>query len=341
MQGEKTKRFSAKNIIQYVLMLSIAILLLYFCFRNVEWGDFVSKLSACRWEWIVMAMLVGVVEFAVRGYRWKMILSQIDPESSFGASYHGVTIGNLANFAFPRIGEIVRCGVVSTLKKGTTFEGAVGTVVAERAWDLICLITITIVFAASCWGEFGEFFKKNMIDPNSGDKSASALTITLIVIAGIVLLCTLAYLFRKRLTKTKVGKKVSGFVSNLWKGVKSVFRIRNKWLFFLLTILLWGTFLATSICTIRAFPLLDPLGWKDALFLMVVGSLGWVVPVQGGLGAYHSIIALAATQIYSLQWNDGMVFATVSHGSQAVIMILTGVLSLIIYTFLKRKKNLS
>ena len=49
------------------------------------------------------------------------------------------------------------------------------------------------------------------------------------------------------------------------------------------------------------------------------------------------IIALAASQVYFIPWNDGVVFATISHESQALSMILTGAVSLIIYTVLKRK----
>lgn len=337
MQQDKSRRFSAKNVIQYVLMLALACVLLYYSFKGISWGEFVNSLSDCKWGWILLAIFVGFLEFSIRGYRWKMMLSQIDPESSFWPSYHGVTIGNLANFAFPRVGEVIRCGVVSTLKKNTTFEGAVGTVVAERAWDLICLITITIVFAALCWNEFGEFFRNNMMDPASGKFTTSSLIVIFSVLAAIVLAFVLTYVFRDRLSKTKAGKKVVGFLSNMWKGMKAAFKMKHKWLFFLLTILLWGSFFLTSLFTIKAFPVLAGLGWKDALFLMVVGSLGWVVPVQGGIGAYHFIMALAASQIYAVPWNDGVVFATISHESQAVSMILTGVISLIIYTVLKRK----
>ena len=337
MQTQKQNRFSAKNIVQYVLMLIVALVLLYYSFRGISWKEFVQSLSQCRWIWIVAAMAVGIVEFLTRGARWKMMLSQIDPESSIGASYHGVTIGNLANFAFPRIGEIIRCGVVSTLKKNTTFEGAVGTVVAERAWDLICLILLTVGFAAACWSDFGEFFKNNMIDPASGKVSSSSLIITVAVFGSIILLAVLTFAFRKRLSKTKAGSKIVGFLSNMWHGMKAALKMKRKWLFLLLTVILWGSFFATSLFTIKAFPVLAALGWKDALFLMIVGSLGWVVPVQGGIGAYHFIMALAASQIYAVDWKDGVVFATISHESQAVIMILTGAVSLIIYTIQKRK----
>jgi len=67
----------------------------------------------------------------------------------------------------------------------------------------------------------------------------------------------------------------------------------------------------------------------DALFLMVVGSLGWVVPVQGGIGAYHFIVSLALTSVYGISRTQGFVFATISHETQAVTMILFGLFSLI------------
>ena len=336
MAEGKTKRFSAKYIIQYVLMLALAVVLLYFSFRKISWGEFVAGLSTCRWGWIAAAVATGFFEYLIRGARWKMLLGQIDPDSSVWASYHGVSIGNLANFAFPRIGEVARCGVVSTLKKNTTFEGAVGTVVAERAWDLFCLVLIGVSFAFLCWNEFGEFFFNQMIDPASGKFTSSSLRLVFIILGSVVLLAILTYAFRKTIAQTKIGSKIIGFLSNMWQGIKAAFKMKRKWLFFLYTILLWGSFYATSYFTIEAFPALEGLGWKDALFLMVVGSFGWVIPVQGGIGAYHFIIALAASEVYAVQWNDGVVFATISHESQALSMILCGVVSLIYYAWYKR-----
>ena len=338
MSEGKTKRFSAKYIVQYVLMLALAIVLLYYSFRKISWGEFVDGLASCRWGWILLAISMGFFEYLIRGARWKMLLLQIDRDSSVWASYHGVSIGNLANFAFPRIGEVARCGVVSTLKKNTTFEGAIGTVVAERAWDLFCLIMIGVVFAMICWNEFGEFFSTQMIDPASGNFTSSSLRIVFITLAAIVVLAILIFAFRKRISQTKAGAKIIGFLSNLWQGIKAAFKMKHKWLFFLYTILLWSSFYATSYFTIEAFPVLEGLGWKDAFFLMVVGSFGWVIPVQGGIGAYHFIIALAASEVYSVPWNDGVVFATISHESQAASMILCGVISLIYYALYKRKQ---
>ena len=62
---------------------------------------------------------------------------------------------------------------------------------------------------------------------------------------------------------------------------------------------------------------------------MVVGSLGWIVPVQGGIGAYHFILSLALSTIYGIPQTSGVIFATISHESQALTMLLFGAISLV------------
>lgn len=73
----------------------------------------------------------------------------------------------------------------------------------------------------------------------------------------------------------------------------------------------------------------------DALFLSLVGSLGWIVPVPGGFGAFHFIVSLALSTIYGIPFEMGIIFATLSHESQAVTMLLFGGGSYIYETFRK------
>ena len=60
------------------------------------------------------------------------------------------------------------------------------------------------------------------------------------------------------------------------------------------------------------------------MFLMLVGSLGWLVPVPGGFGAFHYVVALALSTVYSLPFELGIIFATISHESQSLMMAVTG-----------------
>jgi hypothetical protein len=71
-------------------------------------------------------------------------------------------------------------------------------------------------------------------------------------------------------------------------------------------------------------PFLEGLDLIDALFLSLVGGLGFAVPVPGGIGAFHFIISLALSAVYGIPMEMGIIYATLSHTSQAITQILFG-----------------
>jgi uncharacterized membrane protein YbhN (UPF0104 family) len=77
------------------------------------------------------------------------------------------------------------------------------------------------------------------------------------------------------------------------------------------------------------------LGLIDALFLSLIGGLGFVIPVPGGIGAYHFIVTMSLSAIYGIPEQTGLVFATLSHSSQAITQILFGAGSYIYETVKK------
>ena len=75
----------------------------------------------------------------------------------------------------------------------------------------------------------------------------------------------------------------------------------------------------------------------DGLFLLVIGSLGMAAPVQGGIGAFHWIIYKGLT-IYGISREKGLVYATLSHESQTLLVLILGAYSFLL-VFLERKKR--
>ena len=69
---------------------------------------------------------------------------------------------------------------------------------------------------------------------------------------------------------------------------------------------------------------LESLTLIDALFLSLVGGLGFAVPVPGGIGAFHFIISLALSAVYGIPTELGIIYATLSHTSQAITQIVFG-----------------
>lgn len=301
------------KIVEYGFSLTIACVVVYFCFRNVSWDVFFNELMECSWGYIVAAMLVGCASYLIRALRWQLLL----PGAKLADTFNAVNIGNISNFVIPRIGEVVRCGVVSQKSPANTFEKTLGTVVLERSIDVLCLGVLLLGTIAAFRGQFMAFIEENVI---SGLASYS----TVIWIAvGLALAAVVAF-FLIQLPQPQGRGKLYGFIYGLHKGVRDCFAIEGKFRFLIYTIALWACFFAMSYLTIKAVPALNHLGAADALFLSLVGSLGWAIPTPGGIGSYHAIIALALSQIYGLSWEAGIIFATISHESQSITMIVCG-----------------
>lgn len=328
-------KITAKGIIKYLIMLALALVLLFFVFRNIEWDSFVDGLKQCNYWWIFATMLLNWGITIMRGFRWRLMMLPLSPDIKHWESYDAYSICYLANMGVPRSGEVVRCGLMSSRRK-ISFEGAIGSVVLERTWDLICVF---ILFLAMIFlSPFGDWLVDNMLKPMMDSMGGSFVFLCIGIVAilvGIVLICRWQ---RERIAATKVGAKVISLWRGLVNGVKAGFKMDHKFAFFTYTILIWVGYLFTSLFTIYAFPAFaDVMTIGDALFLMIVGSLGWIVPVPGGFGAYHFIVAMTLVPIYHVSEQMGLVFATISHESQIVQMLIWGVISLITFYISGRK----
>lgn len=372
-----------RNVVKYTLSLLLAAIMLWFCFKGVNWQDFAANLKDCRWEWVAVSILAGVLSNWFRAERWRELLLPLDGRTGRLTVFNAVNIAYLANFVFPRIGELVRCGVVSgnvrrrgaekddTGKNGTAetesgdmcpsgnmhssvdmpssggkssgdtasgsslgYDSVLGTVVTERSIDLLMMFGILLVFLAFKWDEFGSFFVEKIWVPASGRLDFSIWWTVLIPVLIIAVFSGLLVYLRRR---THLAARLRGIMQNIWQGIVSCFKMKHAGRFILNSLLIWLMYFFMSYSSMRAVPLLDSLGFADAMFLMLAGSLGWLVPVPGGFGAFHYIVALALSSVYSLPFELGIIFATISHESQSLMMAVTGMASYISEMLLTRR----
>ena len=320
---------NVSKFLRYIFSLSVAVVLLWFSFREVKWDDFISGLRSCRWEFILLSMAASIAAFYLRGLRWRQTLLPIDPTTTRLTTFNAVNIGYIANFVFPRIGEFVRCGFITKNsassgrghEKLASYDKVLGTVVLERSWDMVSMLFFLILLLVFGWKRFGEFFVEKMWIPLEQSLNFSLWWIAAVLLAVVAVLVWLVSGFRK---KNQFCGKVCSLASGLYQGVISCFRMPDKWLFFAYTALVWGLYWLMSASTMWALPELDQLGIVDALFLMIAGSLGWLVPVPGGFGAFHFVVSMALSTIYGIPFELGIIFATLSHESQAITMALCG-----------------
>lgn len=316
----------ASKFLKYILSAGVAVLLLYFSFREVEWKDFLEGLRSCRWEFILLSMAAGIAAFWFRGLRWRQLLLPIDPSTRRITTFNAVNIGYIANFVFPRIGEFVRCGVVTrrSAENKASYDKVLGTVVLERGWDMLTMLLLLVVLLGARWEKFGSFFLEQMWEPVSARLDFSIWWIVALLAAAGIGCFWFIWRFR---ASGGFCSKIWGLFEGLLQGFSSCLRMEGKWRFFASTALIWGMYWIMAAATMWAIPVLDGLNMIDALFLSLAGSLGWLVPVPGGFGAFHFVVSLALQAIYGIPFETGIIFATLSHESQAITMALFGGLS--------------
>ena len=319
------------QILKYAVSASLAFVLLYFSFRDVEWADFMEGLKSCRWEFILLSMAAGSFAFWLRAVRWRKLLLPIDGSITRMTAFNGINIGNISNFVFPRIGEFIRCGVITRRSepvspddpehKKASYDKVLGTVVLERSWELLVMLLLLAVVVVGGFNRFGGFFVEQIWTP-----MAQRLDFSIWWIVAVLALAGAAgcfALWRYRDTNP-VFSKVWGIFRGILQGFASCLKMDRKWMFFAYTAFIWMTYWLMAASTVWAAPFLSELDLIDALFLSLVGGLGFAVPVPGGIGAFHFIISLALSAIYGIPTELGIIYATLSHTSQAITQIFFG-----------------
>lgn len=324
------------NILKYSLSAALAVVLLWFSFRGVDWDTFYAGLGKCNWQYVILSMLIGMYAFWIRSRRWRETLLPIDPSTSRITTLNAVNISYIVNMVIPRGGEFARCGIITrhsakdaSGKRLASFDKVLGTVIVDRVWDtLVMLILLAVVFFV---------FSRRMGDVFTDKLGSFNFSSTALMLAGlgvVILLLALCWFLRD---KNKFFAKIWGFVKGIITGIRECLKMPSRGKFLLLTVFLWFAYWATSASVLLALSSADmgfeALGPLDALFLMAIGSISSVIPVPGGFGAYHYLITVALSSIYGIPTETGIIFAVLSHESQALTQILCGGASYLHETF--------
>lgn len=330
-----------KNILSYVFWGAVAVVLLYFCIRAIDWEMFRAALAVCKWEFVLLSMLLGVVVLLIRGARWQMLLSPIDPSISVRSAFNAYNICMAVNLALPRAGELVRLGYVvkhsaqdAEGRRLLSFDKALGTLLTERAWDTLVTLAMVGVLLVAKWEDYGSFLLKDISASFAG--RGIWWLLGALAAAGLGFLA-LVFALRK---KGGLWERLWGFVEGIWSGLVSFAHMRRGWLFLLYTAAIWCLYWLMSACivwSLQDWEMFASFGPADAFFIMVVGCISSVIPVPGGFGAYHGMVSGALRSLWDIPVGAGMIFATLNHESQVVTQAVCGLVSYLRESFGSRR----
>lgn len=323
--------------------LALGLLLLYLAFRGMDFKEMKEIFQHTKYGWLILSLVFSMFALVSRARRWVLIIQPLNYNPSLWNTYNAVVFGYLANYAFPRAGEITKC-VSLGRKEKIPVDSLIGTVIVERALDLIMVILIMVFLLIARFEKFGAFFKEFLFDP-MGDKLSSSISgawLLILILGGLGLIALIMlFIFRKKLYRFKLFKKFSDIVKGVINGLRTVMKLERKWEFLLHTLFIWINYALMTWVVVFALPgITDSLNLVDGIFLLVIGSMGMVVPVNAGIGAFHWIVSRGLHFVYGLELSEGLVFATLQHESQTLLVLLVGSIGMF-FIFRKSKKDLT
>lgn len=320
------------KILKFLAFFALGAFIFWLIYKDQDIERIKSVLkNDVKYLWVVISLFLGLLSHISRTLRWGLMIEPVGHKPRFINTFLAVMVGYLMNMAFPRMGEVSRCGVLARYEK-LSFTKLLGTVVAERLVDFISLLALLSIVIFSQFGEMIHFLNRN---PEIKEKLNSVFSSPYLIVA-IIILIILFILFRNTFKRTIIFRKVSEILRNFKEGFISIGSIKRKGWFYFHSVFIWVIYYVMLYVVFFSFDFTRELKPIAGLTTFVLASFGMVAPVQGGIGAWH-FMAKEALSLYGVANENGIIFAFVAHTSMTSMIIVLGIISLMVLPFINDK----
>ena len=320
--------------IKILLPLILGSGILYWMYRDFDFKQLEHVLwEEMDWTRMLLSLPFGALAEILRGLRWRQILCATGEKPRRSTIINSIFLSYAASLIVPRVGEFLRCGVLKRYD-GISFTKALGTVVSERAVDIIVMLLVTGTTMLLQFGVFTTFFEKTgtNIDGILSKFSSTGYLVTAICALAVVILL---HLLLKRLS---IYNKVKTTFAGVWQGVKSIGHLSNVPLFILLSFGIWASYFIHYYITFFCFDFTLDLGVTCGLVTFVVGSIAVLVPTPNGAGPWHFAVKTMLI-LYGVAEVPALYFVLIVHTVQTLLIMVLGIISMAALAMTKKENS--
>lgn len=326
-----------------ILPLFVGIYLFWYFFSSMSVKDkaiFYDAIEKANYFWILLTLIIGFTAYCSRAARWKYVLEPIGFKTKFWHRYHAIMIGYLMNLTIPRAGEPTRSAMLYRTD-AVPFSKSFGTIIAERAVDLILLCSIAFVTLIYGLNDFQaiKLMMEQKFQLNSSETANSFQYkfILYSILGFLFLIFALLLVF-----KASLRKKFIQFAKDVINGVFSIFKLKNPFAYLFHSIYIWIAYLLMFGIAFQSIPETSNLGIEVMLMGFIAGSLG-IIFTNGGIGSYPLLVGIVIAYYLGSQNNDafaiGNALGMLIWTSQTVLLIILGLISLVLMPKNFEKEN--
>jgi uncharacterized protein (TIRG00374 family) len=308
-----------------VLIFLLTVGLLAFFFRKADPAKVWAETRRADPVLLVYAVVLTGLTYAVRAWRWQMLLAPIGP-TRFRVAFETTVIGFAANSLIPgRVGEVLRPYLLAR-RESLNAMSAFATIILERGLDLV---TVLLLFAVFVFGVgpgviSGDPAQLALVKLGGGIAAASA-------VAGLIVLFALAghperlgrmALRVERLLPARLAGMVARFVETFAQGLAVLRDPARLTTALALSFPMWMSIAAGIWLTSRAFHITFP--YTGSFLVMTVLVVGVAAPTPGGVGGFHAAYQFAVTTFFAAPTDRAVGAAIVLHAVSFVPVTLLG-----------------
>src|SRR6476619_6840861 len=180
------------TILQYLFFFGLGVLFAWLSVKDInhkQWLQIKDALQRARHWLIIPAIILLFLAHYSRAMRWRILMEPMGYHPSKFNTFAAVMIGYLVNAGVPRLGEVIKCTLLARYEK-VRADRLVGTIVMERAVDVVCLLVVFTSGLICHGGIIGEHVSAKMatlFNDNTGHTSIRRIVIVLPALSGFIL----------------------------------------------------------------------------------------------------------------------------------------------------------
>ena len=253
--------------------------------------------------------------------RWRQMLAPTGERPRLSTCIHAVFLSYASSLVVPRVGEVLRCGVLRRYD-GTNFSRSVGTVVTERIVDTVLILALSFLTFLTQIPVFLTFFRRTGV--SLGGVLDSFTPTGYLVTAACGVLAVLGFVLLAQ--RFRFFSHTKAVLTDLSEGLLSVRDVEQPLLFVLYSLGIWLSYYLHFYLTFFCFDFTAGLGPLSALVAFVVGTFAVLVPTPNGAGSWHFAVKTVLV-LYGVQQTAAALFVLIVHTLQTLLVALLGIWS--------------
>jgi len=300
----------------------IGLVFLYLTGRKVDFSLMWEAFTKVNYWFVLFAVPVIFFSHLLRALRWRYLMDpikRVDVASLFSA----LLIGYMANILMPaHLGELLRAYVLGK-KREVSASSTFATIVVERIIDVFALLLL-MVFAILVY-PFPEWI----------NKAGYAMLVGTVGLFVFLILLKKYFAFFERFLNLLLRPLPKGLQERLVRGIErfvlGIVPLRSGWdypVVAVLSVVIWACygFIIHLVLYAFDFVTLYHLPWSTSLIVLVVTTIGIVVPSSPGyVGTYHWLCQISLA-MFGVPAGPALSFAILTHGVNFLPVLIVGLI---------------